>query len=102
MLVMPFTWSITNGIGAGFVTFAVIKLCRGRGRDLHWMLYLACAAFVVYFCLPMIEGRHQEDASRKSPLFWHYFLTEAWVLDYTLRSALPFLEAVALTIAEAI
>jgi adenine/guanine/hypoxanthine permease len=31
MLAMPFTWSITNGIGAGFVTFAVIKLLRGRG-----------------------------------------------------------------------
>jgi AGZA family xanthine/uracil permease-like MFS transporter len=56
MLVMPFTWSITNGIGAGFVTFATIKLLRGRGRDLHWVLYLACAAFVVYFCLPLIEG----------------------------------------------
>jgi adenine/guanine/hypoxanthine permease len=56
MLAMPFTWSITNGIGAGFVTFAAIKLLRGRGGELHWMIYLACAAFVVYFCLPLIEG----------------------------------------------
>jgi AGZA family xanthine/uracil permease-like MFS transporter len=56
MLVMPFTWSITNGIGAGFITYAAIKLLRGRGGALHWMLYLACAAFVVYFCLPLIEG----------------------------------------------
>src|SRR2546422_1331647 len=56
MLVMPFTWSITNGIGAGFVTYAAIKLLRGRGRELHWMVYLACAAFVLYFCLPLIEG----------------------------------------------
>ncbi len=32
MLVMPFTWSITNGIGAGFVTYAAIKLLRGRRR----------------------------------------------------------------------
>jgi len=56
MLAMPFTWSITNGIGAGFVTFAAIKLLRGRGRELHWMLYLTCAAFLVYFCLPLIEG----------------------------------------------
>jgi len=47
---------ITNGIGAGFVTFAVIKLLRGHGRELHWMLYLTCVAFVVYFCLPLIEG----------------------------------------------
>ena len=56
MLAMPFTWSITNGIGAGFVTYAVIKLLRGRGRELHWMIYLACAAFTVYFCLPLIES----------------------------------------------
>jgi len=55
MLVMPFTWSITNGIGAGFVTYAAIKLLRGRGAQLHWMVYVACAA-VVYFCLPLIEG----------------------------------------------
>jgi AGZA family xanthine/uracil permease-like MFS transporter len=53
---MPFTWSITNGIGAGFVTYAAIKLLRGRGGQLHWMVYFACAAFVVYFCLPLIEG----------------------------------------------
>src|SRR6266403_1558466 len=56
MLVMPFTWSITNGIGAGFVTYAAIKLLRGRAGELHWMVYVACAAFVVYFCLPLIEG----------------------------------------------
>ncbi len=56
MLVMPFTWSITNGIGAGFVTYTAIKLLRGRGHQLSWMVYLACAAFIVYFCLPLIEG----------------------------------------------
>ena len=56
MLVMPFTWSITNGIGAGFVTYTAIKLLRGRGGELNWMVYVATAAFVVYFCLPLIEG----------------------------------------------
>jgi AGZA family xanthine/uracil permease-like MFS transporter len=56
MLAMPFTWSITNGIGAGFVTYTAIKLLRGRGAELSWMVYAACAAFVVYFCLPLIEG----------------------------------------------
>jgi hypothetical protein len=29
---------------------------RGRGAELHWMLYIACAAFIVYFCLPLIEA----------------------------------------------
>jgi AGZA family xanthine/uracil permease-like MFS transporter len=55
MLVMPFTWSITNGIGAGFVTYAAIKLLSGRGARVHWMVYAASAAFVVYFALPLIE-----------------------------------------------
>ena len=56
MLVMPFTWSITNGIGAGFVTRVAIKLFAGRGAAVHPMLWLASAAFVVYFALPLLEG----------------------------------------------
>ena len=56
MLVMPFTWSITNGIGAGFITFAAIKLFTGRAASVHPMLWLASAAFVVYFALPLIES----------------------------------------------
>jgi AGZA family xanthine/uracil permease-like MFS transporter len=55
MLVMPFTWSITNGIGAGFLTYAAIKLLGGKARQLHAMIYLVCAAFVLYFALPLIE-----------------------------------------------
>ena len=55
MLTMPFTWSITNGIGAGFVTFTAIKLLSGRGAGVHWMVYAASAAFVVYFALPLVE-----------------------------------------------
>jgi AGZA family xanthine/uracil permease-like MFS transporter len=55
MLVMPFTWSITNGIGAGFVTFTAIKLLGGRAAAVHWMVYAASAAFVVYFALPLLE-----------------------------------------------
>jgi adenine/guanine/hypoxanthine permease len=57
MLVMPFTWSITNGIGAGFVTYVAIKLLSGRGGRVHWMLYFAAAAFVFYFVLPLVERR---------------------------------------------
>ena len=57
MLVMPFTWSITNGIGAGFVTYVVIKVLEGRARQVHWMLFLAATAFVLYFVLPAIERR---------------------------------------------
>jgi AGZA family xanthine/uracil permease-like MFS transporter len=57
MLVMPFTWSITNGIGVGFVTYVVIKVLNGRARQVHWMLYLAALAFVLYFVIPLLERR---------------------------------------------
>ena len=55
MLVMPFTWSISNGIGAGFIAHVVIKLVLGKAGQVHWMLYLATLAFVVYFCAPLLS-----------------------------------------------
>jgi adenine/guanine/hypoxanthine permease len=49
MTLMPFSYSITNGIGAGFIGYSFIKLVRGRGAEVHPMMYAAAAAFVVYF-----------------------------------------------------
>jgi len=49
IVVMPFTYSITNGVGAGFVSYALIALLRGKGRDVHWLLWLVSAIFVWYF-----------------------------------------------------
>ena len=51
MTIMPFSYSITNGIGAGFVSYVIIKLVRGRGGAVHPLLYVAAAAFVLYFAL---------------------------------------------------
>jgi adenine/guanine/hypoxanthine permease len=53
--VMPFTYSITNGIGAGCVAYCFIKLVRGRAGDVRPMMYLAALAFVVYFAAPQVE-----------------------------------------------
>ena len=55
MILMPFTFSITNGIGAGFISYAVLKLAGGRGRDVHPLLYAVAALFVVYFAIVPIE-----------------------------------------------
>ena len=52
LTVMPFTYSITNGIGAGFIAYCFIKLVRGKGPAVHPMMWTAAAAFVVYFTLP--------------------------------------------------
>jgi AGZA family xanthine/uracil permease-like MFS transporter len=46
---MPFTYSITNGVGAGFVSYTVIAFLRGRARDVHPLLYVVSGIFVWYF-----------------------------------------------------
>ena len=42
-----FTFSITNGIGAGFVTFVVIKAFPGKAQEVHWLMWIVAALFVV-------------------------------------------------------
>ena len=59
LTLMPFTFSITNGIGAGFVTYTFLRLVSGRGRTVHWLMYVITAAFVVYFALDYIERRFE-------------------------------------------
>jgi len=49
IVMMPFTYSITNGIGAGFVSYALIALLRGKGKDVHWLMWIVSAIFIWYF-----------------------------------------------------
>jgi AGZA family xanthine/uracil permease-like MFS transporter len=51
LVVMPFTFSITDGIGAGFVSYAVLQAATGRARRLHPLLVGAAVVFVAYFAL---------------------------------------------------
>ena len=53
--VMPFTYSITNGIGAGFLAYVLIKTVLGKAKDVHWLLWAASALFLVYFAIDPIE-----------------------------------------------
>jgi AGZA family xanthine/uracil permease-like MFS transporter len=55
IVLMPFTYSITNGIGAGFVSYVVIKLARGRAGDVTPLMWLVAAGFVAYFAIDPIE-----------------------------------------------
>ncbi len=51
LLMTPLTFSISHGIGYGFVTYVGIKLLRGRPGDVQPMMYAAAALFVAYFGL---------------------------------------------------
>ncbi|MGW5638873.1 NCS2 family permease [Streptomyces sp. NPDC003832] len=53
--VMPFTYSITNGIGAGFVAYVLIKTVLGKAKEVHWLLWGTSALFLVYFAIDPIE-----------------------------------------------
>ncbi|OSZ56747.1 MFS transporter [Streptomyces pharetrae CZA14] len=53
--VMPFTYSITNGIGAGFLAHVVIQTVLGRAREVHWLLWGTSALFLVYFAIDPVE-----------------------------------------------
>ncbi|MGW0772807.1 NCS2 family permease [Streptomyces sp. NPDC002835] len=55
IVVMPFTYSITNGIGAGFIAYVVIKACLGKAREVHWLLWGTAALFLVYFAIDPVE-----------------------------------------------
>ncbi len=55
VVLMPFTYSITVGIGAGLVSYAVIRGAQGRGREVHPLLWGIAALFVIYFAISPIE-----------------------------------------------
>ncbi|KQW56541.1 NCS2 family permease [Variovorax sp. Root411] len=48
-LTMPFTYSIANGLAFGFITYAVLKLCTGRAREVHAMVWVIAAVFLFKF-----------------------------------------------------
>ena len=56
IVLMPFTYSITAGIGAGFVTYVFIKIVRGKSRVIHPLLWLIAALFVVYFAIDPLRA----------------------------------------------
>lgn len=55
IVLMPFTYSITNGIGAAVVAYVVLRAVNRKWRNTHWLLSVIAALFVVYFCLTPIE-----------------------------------------------
>jgi AGZA family xanthine/uracil permease-like MFS transporter len=54
--VMPFTFSIANGIGAGFISYVVLQAVRGRARAVHPLLWLVTVLFVIYFAIEPVKS----------------------------------------------
>lgn len=56
IIFIPFAYSISVGIGVGFVTFLVVKLARGKVREISSLMWIVSILFVVYFCLAPIQA----------------------------------------------
>ncbi len=49
MVIMPFTYSIANGISAGVVFYVLLKIVMGKWRKIHWMMYVLAALIIAKF-----------------------------------------------------
>lgn len=49
IVIMPLTFSITEGIAFGFISYAFVKLVCGRGREVHWIIYVFALLFVLRY-----------------------------------------------------
>ncbi|MDO4686580.1 NCS2 family permease [Corynebacterium freiburgense] len=51
IVIMPFTYSIANGIGVGFVAYVLMQTAAGRAKQVHWLLWLISVLFMIYFAV---------------------------------------------------
>jgi AGZA family xanthine/uracil permease-like MFS transporter len=49
MILMPLTYDISIGIGAGFISWVLIKVARGKVSEIHPLMWVVSVAFVVFF-----------------------------------------------------
>ncbi|CAN5212010.1 NCS2 family permease [soil metagenome] len=55
IILMPFTYSISVGIGAGFIAFVLVKTVRGKVTEVHPLMWVVSALFVAYFALDPVR-----------------------------------------------
>jgi AGZA family xanthine/uracil permease-like MFS transporter len=55
IVIMPFTFSITNGIGFGFITYCVVRIAQREWRQVHPLMAITAAFFLLYFLLPLLQ-----------------------------------------------
>jgi AGZA family xanthine/uracil permease-like MFS transporter len=49
IIIIPLTLSITEGIAFGFISYSFLKLVSGRGKEVHWIVYLFSALFIIRY-----------------------------------------------------
>jgi adenine/guanine/hypoxanthine permease len=49
MIIMPLSFSITEGIAFGFISYTILKVARGRVAEVHWIIYAVSLLFIVRY-----------------------------------------------------
>ena len=57
MTIMPLTYSITNGIGVGFIAYVLIRVVQGKANRVSWLLWVSTIAFMIYFIWPYVDAK---------------------------------------------
>jgi AGZA family xanthine/uracil permease-like MFS transporter len=52
MVLMPLTFSITDGMAVGFISYSLLKLVTGKGQEVHWLIYVFAGLFAVRYAVP--------------------------------------------------
>lgn len=51
VVMMPFTYSIATGIAAGIISFSILKLCSGKGKEVHPVMYVLALLFILRYVI---------------------------------------------------
>ena len=51
--IMPFAYSISDGIGFGFISYVLIKLVLRKWREVHWLMWIISALFIAKYLIPL-------------------------------------------------
>jgi len=49
--IMPFSYSIANGIATGIITYPIMKVAVGKGKEVHPLMYILAALFILRYIL---------------------------------------------------
>ncbi len=50
-VVMPFAYSISNGIATGFIFYVIMKICKGKAKEVHPIMYIVTGLFIINFVI---------------------------------------------------
>ena len=54
-VVMPFAYSIATGVAAGFIFYVIIKVVKGKAKEVHPIMYIVTGLFVLKYVIDALQ-----------------------------------------------